>query len=195
MSVPTPTSKPRATLEDIEKIVEPYLPKLKETDKVILVGIRAYYRDSMGATGKNDYGQYDDALFWLAPQHLAGYNGNTDPSRLGWNPNASKYMARLKPGLWRYIKWKHKQQYWAFGQGSNKVTVERLNEAGKVMKTETGCYGINVHRGGTKGTSSEGCVTSVANQWEDFKNHGYYLLDRYEMKDFPFILESRPDAE
>ena len=70
MSVPTPTSKPRATLEDIQKVVEPYLPKLKETDKVILVGIRAYYRDTMGATGKNDYGQYDDALFWLAPQHL-----------------------------------------------------------------------------------------------------------------------------
>jgi hypothetical protein len=38
-------------------------------------------------------------------------------------------------------------------------------------------------------------VTTVANQWSDFKSHGYYLLDRYEMKSFPFILESRPDVE
>ena len=194
MAAETPTSKPRATLEDIQKVVAPYVDKLKSTDKVVLVAIRAYYRDSMGLTGKNDYGLYDDALFWLSPQNLSGYNGNTDPSRLGWNPNADKYMARLKPGLWRYVKWKHRNKYWAFGQGSNKVTVERLNKEGDIMKTETGVYGINVHRGGTSGTSSEGCVTSVANQWDQFKDQGYFLLERFSQKDFPFILEERPDA-
>jgi hypothetical protein len=194
MSVPTPTSRPRATLDDIEKVIEPYRSKLKASDKIILVAIRAYYRDTMGATGKNDFGMYDDALFWLAPSALAAYNGNTDPSRIGWNPNAQKFMARLCSGLWRYIKWKHRNRYWAFGQGGNKVTVDRLREDGSVAKTETGVFGINVHRGGEHGTSSEGCVTTVANQWQMFKDQGYYLLDRFEQKDFPFILETREDV-
>jgi hypothetical protein len=190
----SPASKPRATLEDIERIIEPYVSRLKEGDKVILVGVRAYYRDTMGAKGKNEYGMYDDALFWVSPTAFGAFNGNTDPSRLGWNPNAQKFMARLCVGLWRYVKWKHKAKYWAFGQGSNKVKVERLREDGTVAKTEVGCFGINVHRGGTQGTSSEGCVTSVAKQWEEFKELGYAELDRHAQKEFPFILEAREDV-
>jgi lysozyme len=195
MAGESPTSKPQATLEQIEKIIEPYKSRLKKSDQVILVGVRAYYRDSMGTTGRNDYGMYDDALFWVAPSALGAYNANTDPSRLGWNPNAQKFMARLRAGCWRYIEWKHKQQYWAFGQGSNKVAVDRVKEDGTVAKTETGVFGINVHRGGSKGTSSEGCVTLVPNQWEQFKDQGYYLLDRFDQDEFPFILDTREDAE
>ena len=193
MAAQRPTARPKASLEDIEKIIEPYLDRLGDDDKVILVGVRAYYRDRMGLTGKNDYGMYDDALFWIAPSAFAGYNGNTDPSRLGWNPNADKYMARLQGGLWRYKKWKHKQKYWAFGQNAP-VTVDRVKNDGTVAKTETGYFGINVHRGLENSTSSEGCVTTTEDQWDVFKEQGYYLLDRFEQDDFPFILDVREDV-
>jgi hypothetical protein len=193
MSVPTPTSRPKLALEQLEKLLEPYLPKLKKTDHVVLVGIRAYYRDSMGVVGMNDVGIYDDALFWVSPTIYGAFNGNLDPSRLGWNPGVDKFMARLRDGVWRYVKWKHRGRYWAFGQGSHKVAVDRVKKDGTVNNTEVGCFGINVHNGGQHTTSSEGCVTLVRQQWDEFQQIGYAELDRYAQKDFPFIVGSRPD--
>lgn len=97
-------------------------------------------------------------------------------------------MARLKPGVWRFVKWKHRGQYWAFGQGMNNVEVERVTESGKIQKVERGTYGINIHKGSTNHTSSEGCQTLPPSQWDAFKSTGYSLLDAWKQSSFPVIV-------
>lgn len=199
MPAPRPLKKPQATLAEVLALIEPHRAEIKPTDNVICVMVRGYFRDTMGKPGTNDVGQYDDAGFWIAThdRHFSSWRANTDPSRLGWNPHANGYMARLRPGVWRFMKWHHKRQYWAFGQGPNPVTIDRVKEDGTVARTMTGIFGINLHQGGDSGTSSEGCLTipKQGGEWQDFKDTGYSLLDRYQPPgSFPLILIARPDA-
>jgi lysozyme len=199
MPAACPTTQPKATLADIERLILPMQkhPNFRTTDKVACVIVRGYRRDTMGRPGRNDLGMYDDAAFWLAPDHFSAWNANADPSRFGWNPRAGQYMAMLRPGVWRFRRWKHKGQYAAFGQGSNPVSIDRIHKSGTFVKTDTGCFGINLHKGGTQGTSSEGCLTIPVAMWHAFRVAGYDLLDRYGVAataTFPLILIERPDA-
>lgn len=188
MSHILPPDRPQLPVTQIDAIIGQHRGKLMPGDKAVLVIWRGYYRDTMGAPGKNDAGIYDDAFFWRAPNAFSAWNGNSDPSHYGWNPNAGKFMARLAVGVWRFVKWKHKGQYWAFGQGSNKVTVERIREGGEVARTETGTFGINIHRGSVNHTSSEGCQTLPPSQWDAFKGTGYGLLESWKQQSFPVIV-------
>lgn len=196
-----PPSKPRASLGvviaaatrawDIEHVALP-LPDL------FALVVRGYYRDSMGVPRENDYGIFDDAIFLITPFGFSAWNGNSDPSRIGWNPNAGKHMARLQPGVWTFRRLKHHASrptgYMAFGQGSDEVTVERIRADGTVAQTETGCFGINLHRGGTNSTSSEGCLTVPQSQWAEFRNTLDRALEKTGRKTFPLILINGPIA-
>lgn len=154
-----------------------------------VVAFRAYYEDSMGKPDENDVGIYDDAVFIVTPTHFSSWNANTDPSRYGWNSGAGKYMARLKPGVWSFRRLKHKIHsptgYMAFGQGSAPVTVERIRKDGSIAITESGCFGINLHRGGNSGTSSEGCQTIPVAQWPAFDKR---LAEIAGDDRFPYVL-------
>jgi hypothetical protein len=105
-------------------------------------------------------------------------------------------MARLKPGVWTFRRLKHKMAsptgYMAFGQGPDVVTVERIDRDGKTRQTETGQFGINLHRAGQNGTSSEGCLTVPVEQWAQFRNVLDDALDRTGAKTFPLILIEGP---
>jgi hypothetical protein len=189
--------KPRASRQVVEvaalKAWKESGRKAEDFPHTYVAAFRAYYRDSMGAPGVNDTGIYDDALFIVTPTHFSAWNANTDPSRYGWNAGAGKFMARLKPGCYRFRRLKHKMNspngYMAFGQGSNVVTVERIRKDGTIAMTETGCYGINLHRGGNNGTSSEGCQTVPPAQWPDFDRR---LAGVVERDLFDFILSDGP---
>jgi lysozyme len=171
-----PPAKPKATRGKVEpaalKAWKQAGRKAEDFPETYVAAFRAYYRDSMGKVGVNDVGMYDDALFIVTPTHFSAWNANTDPSRYGWNANAGKYMARLKPGVWSFRRLKHKMSspngYMAFGQGSRPVTVERIKADHTVATSETGLFGINLHRGGNSGTSSEGCLTIPPGQWPAF---------------------------
>ena len=199
MSAPIPSSKPRATLAVVmAAALAAWKPKHanQPLPELFVLGVRAYYRDTMGRPGTNDTGLYDDALFIVSPFGFSAWNANTDPSRYGWNPGAGKFMARLACGVWVFQRLKHHASrpdgYLAFGQGESPVTVERIREDSSVAMAETGCFGINLHRGGINGTSSEGCCTVPAEQWPAFDQTLATALSRTGARSFPFLLIEGP---
>lgn len=196
MPAPIPRSKPQASrllvTAEAAKAWAAAKPGIPMPETYVLA-VRGYYRDTMGKVGENDPGMYDDAFFIVTPLGMFPFNGNTDPSRYGWNAGAGKWMARLQPGVWTFRRLKHHASrpdgYMAFGQGEFPVTVERIRENGSVAVTETGCFGINLHRGGNNGTSSEGCQTVPVSQWGSFDR---ILADAIGNRTFPFILIDGP---
>ena len=175
MSAPIPTSRPRAKRSQVMaaaiEMWHKYRPGV-EMPPMFVVAVRGYYRDTMGKPGVNDTGMYDDAFFIINGGLMTAWNGNTDPSRYGFNPNADGYMARLRCGVWTFVRLKHHfsrpDGYMAFGQGDNDVRIDRIELDGDIHNSVSGCFGINLHKGGYNGTSSEGCLTVPAEQWDDF---------------------------
>lgn len=170
---PSRPQKPRAWAEGL-------LHAHGVTEPLAILGVRGYYRDSMGVAGQNDRGIYDDAIFVISPNTYATFNGNTDPSI------TRPHMAMLLPGVWRYQKGMHHPTkpngYMAFTQAAP-VTVMRDNEG-----PDTGYFGINIHRGGYNTTSSEGCQTIFPAQWDAMRELVYGEIKRLGMKSFPYCL-------
>lgn len=159
------------------------------TDKVYLVGIRGYFRDSLGVPGKNDRGIYDDAIFLRTPEAILAFNANADPSvkRPG--------IAVLKAGVHPYRKGQH---------GLSKPVAKRydalrpatVGERLPVKRDGKGDdYGvaINIHRGQYTSTSSEGCQTIYPTQYKEFIDAVYRAMDKAGQKTIKYILVEKPD--
>lgn len=174
-----PPSRPQQAKSKTQAL----LTKARVSDEVALVGIRGYYRDSMGEVGKNDRGIYDDAIFLVSPNAYATFNANTDPSirRAG--------IAVLKPGVHRYRKGKHGLSK----PGGGYPALRPANPAEQLPVTRDGQgdsmgIAINLHRGGYHTTSSEGCQTIYPSQWESFIALVYSEMDRSGQKTIPYLL-------
>jgi len=189
-----PASRPQLRREDLVAKLERFaIDRAKYP--LIVVGIRGYYQDTMGAPGVNDRGIYDDAIFIDSADSFASFNGNTDPSRFrpgeGFS-EATKGIAALDPNAWFVHRFDlHKGEYLALCQRAGKVTVTR--DGKKENYKETGEFGINVHRGSYHGTSSLGCQTLHPDQWDSFialatdlarRYHG----DRWKQVVIPYVL-------
>lgn len=172
MPVAIPNSRPRLSSGDLHKLIAPF-----QVDRVkyplVIVGIRGYYRNTLGAANKNDIGIYDDAIFIDTPNGTNSFNANTDPSviRKGSGKGAGKGMAHLKPGIYyAHTFGKHNgrsSSYDAIVQRAGNVTVIR---DGTPDYEDTGMFGVNIHKGGYNTTSSEGCQTLYPDQWLAFYN-------------------------
>lgn len=169
MSAMVAASKPNLNEAEVNAILARHgVDRAK--DPIGVLGIRGYYRDSMGAAGRNDRGIYDDALILWTPQGAMTFNGNTDPSRVrkGRGTGAAKGMAMLKAGLYRVHKLDlHRGKYLALCQRAGPVTV--IRDGIEQDYEETSAWlGINIHNGGWGTTSSLGCQTVHPSQWALF---------------------------
>lgn len=180
MSAILPANTPRLALAQVAEIIA----KSGVKDAVVLVGVRGYYRDSMGKPGVNDRGIYDDALFVLSPTHFSAWNGNTDPSRV------REGVASLVPGIHRYKKGNHGISrpgggYPAFRPATRGEELPVKRDG--VSNPKPG-VAINIHRGGINTTSSEGCQTIPPEQWDSFYSALSGELKRHNQKTFPYVL-------
>jgi len=132
---------------------------------LIVVGVRGYYRDTMGKVGVNDRGIYDDALFVDSPNAFASFNGNTDPSRVRNKTAKLHGMAVLIPGVYYAHRiGRHRMTWPALRQDAGPVRVQRDGDP----IVDIGNFWINIHKGGNTTTSSEGCQTIPPAQWGAF---------------------------
>ena len=177
--VAKPTTTPRLTSDELKARLAPFNIDFNKFP-LIIVGVRGYYKNSMGDPNTNDRGIYDDAVFIYTQSVFAAYNANTDPSIIRKKTTAKKGIATLKTGAWFVHKFDvhrgSKSQYPAICQRFGKVTVTR---DGDPPTEDTGMFGINIHKGGNSTTSSEGCQTIVPEQWESF-----YTLAKDQAKRF-----------
>lgn len=143
---------------------------------VVIVGIRGYYRDSMGISGRNDRGIYDDAIFVLSPNEFQAFQANVDPS------NFKKGIANLKAGVYKVVKWIHKGKYAAL-QIVNDVLIRdgQKNE-------DAGRHGINFHYGSDTQTWSEGCQTLPRSSYWAFLNLVYAEMQKYHLDSIEYVL-------
>lgn len=155
--------------------------------RVALLGVRGYYRDTMGEPGVNDLGIYDDAIFVVSPDTHKAFHANTDPSRL------SPGMASLLPGVYRYQVGVHgvskpaARRYPALVQ-AGPVTVARHGQ----VALDTGWFGVNIHRGGRVGTSSLGCQTVPPELWDSFFGLVTHELKQRNQLWLPYVLIEGP---
>lgn len=177
MSAMLPPAKPRLSLAELEAKIAPYAIN-RDLHPMIVVGLRGYYRDTMGASGRNDRGIYDDAICIVTPNVFATFNGNTDPT--SEEPRVG--LASLAPGAYYAHRFDlHRGNYLALCQRAGQVIVHRdLTDsyASGVDHVDyghslgggnwKGDFGINIHKGGYGTTSSLGCQTIYPDQWGGF---------------------------
>lgn len=150
-----------------------------------LLGRRGYYRDSMGVSGRNDNGIYDDAIFLVSPNCYKAFNANTDPSKIHTG------VATLRTGLWLYKVGTHglsrpkEKRYTALVQ-AKEVWVDRAE-----TPADFGFFGINIHKGSLNSTSSEGCQTIYPTQWNDFIASVQKELKAFDRLTIPYLLTAR----
>lgn len=198
MPTAIPGAKPRLSSEKLRELLSPFAVD-RIAHPVVVVGVRGYYRDSMGAPNVNDRGIYDDAIFLDTPSGTVAYNANTDPSRYrkGSGRGLKKGMASLKPGAW-YVHHLdlHRGKYLALCQRLGSVTVVR--DGVDHDYEDTGYFGINIHRGSVNSTSSIGCQTIVPDQWSSFIGNikdqalRYFGDDKYKSTVIPYVLIENP---
>lgn len=179
-----PGSKPQRSREEIVSLVN----YNKVTEAVCVVGIRGYYKDTMGKPGVNDRSLYDDALFIVGKDVFASFNANTDPSsyRKGRGTGDSKGMANLKPGLYHaHQLGMHRGKYMALIQTGGPVTVIR---DGTPDYEDKGWFGINIHKGGYNTTSSIGCQTIFPDQWPAFISLAQDQMHKAKQSVMPYLL-------
>ena len=95
----TPNSRPKATRALVERLAKAAAKKAGVTlPTVYLVGVRGYYRDTMGKVGTNDRGIYDDALFIVGPETFTAFNAHTH--RGGNNTASPEGCQTVPPKQW-----------------------------------------------------------------------------------------------
>jgi lysozyme len=150
--------------------------------------VRGYYLRSMGDPGRNDRGIYDDAAFIITPHVFAGFNANADPSAR-YRPG----VASLLPGCYPYKPGLHgisrpTTAYPAFRPATRGEALPVTRDGDPDVPSKRPGIAINIHRGSTSTTSSEGCLTIPPGQWLAFHSLLTAELRREELGRFWVVL-------
>jgi hypothetical protein len=185
---------PKSIEKSIRALVDKKRISVKEADAYILkaivahhdpvrvVGIRGYYKNSMGKPGENDRGIFDDAFAVLGPNYFKTFNGNTDPRRVDHG------LALLLPGWHLFAPGPHPRKapnYPAF-RTANAREVTPVIRDGQIGIKEG--ITINFHSGGNWSTSSAGCQTVYKPQWLEFQKDIYKMLKNEGQRILPYLL-------
>jgi lysozyme len=165
-----PSSKPQASSARILSAFRKEWNKSHRGEAMpeFFVGfVRGYYFRTMGDPNKNDRGIYDDAAFVVGPNAFASFNANADPSihRRG--------IATLIPGFYPYRPGNHGISrpgggYPAFRPATPGEALPVTRDGEAAVPSSRPGIAINIHRGATRTTSSEGCLTIPIGQWDAF---------------------------
>ena len=178
MPIAIPNERPKLSTEGVLKIIRHF--KIPEDHALIVVGIRGYYLNAIGAAGQNDRGVYDDAYFLYSRDHCQSFNANADPSsyRAGYGIGDAKGIASLKEQAHYMCKIDlHKGKYEALCQRLGTCTVIRDGIRGPYEQTSA-YLGINNHKGGITTTSSLGCQTIPPDQWDEYINLAKAIMQK-----------------
>ncbi len=171
------------------------------------LAVRGYYRDTMGAPGKNDVGIWDDAVFLYdaSTGEVVSYRWNVDPSRLGFNAAIGKGYAILQPGIWPFFRGSHKGKGAAWRQFDEETAAKRklasyfADRRGKGhfavwrgdfgKNAEWGYQAINCHWSDyPQSTSSWACQTAPRDDWDRFQRLSYALTIQSGQPFLPYVL-------
>ena len=130
------------------------------TEKLFILGLRGYYRDSMGKVGVNDIDIYDDAIVIITPTSMQAYNANLDPTESKHPEGRPTTVCGEVFRAWKFAL--HHGKYPALCQRGGKWAVIR-EKTGR--REDSDVLGINWHCGGNYSTGSEGCKTHPPAQW------------------------------
>lgn len=192
-------SRPKQTRDwVIDQLLFNKLWKNRSITRMHVVAVRGYFLNSKGKPGQNDRGIYDDAFFVITPDTFAAFNGNTDPSRY------RRGMAMLKaPQKIVYRKGYHgygrRSGHPAFRQASNVIVhrdggVGNGKSLGNGLFTDAGTnrFWTNLHRGGSNTTSSLGCLTVPAMQWNLFYDYVSHQMKLFHQTTFNcYLVENK----
>jgi lysozyme len=180
-----PSSKPRAPQHIVQSaaLAEWRKDKLRgPMPGFYVLFVRGYYRDSMGKVGVNDRGIYDDAAFVVGPDTFSSFRANADPSvyrngissvMTGWDEYRPGNHGISRPG----------GGYPAFRPATpgERVAVTRDGEPGRSARDGVA---NNIHKGGYRTTSSEGCLTIYPDDWAAFHALVHMELKRLGLRKF-----------
>src|SRR5436853_3463636 len=128
----TPRERPQLPENVVREVVARLLRENPNSDaaaiedacKVMILGVRGYYRNTMGRLGINDFGIFDDAAFVITPDKVSRFNWNCDPSKTGWNKGVEKFYAQLTPGVWPFRQGPNRGKPGALRQFTNDEAAE-----------------------------------------------------------------------
>lgn len=180
-----PPSRPKMTKLDVLKEMSTF-PDL-ENYKVKVLGIRGYYKKTMGDPNKQERNIYDDAMFIVGPDFFTAFNANVDPSanREGIASLVAPQIVYYKVGI-HGVSGKNPRQ--AFRQDSFGIKVWRDGKTGIMQDNSGAPFWINIHDGGWTTTSSEGCQTVPPSMWKEFNSSLKDQLAKYKQARFPYLL-------
>lgn len=120
-----------------------------------IIGVRMNPVEHFYVKGKEDF---NDWLILILRDRIEVFACTTDPAHVNVNPAG---VAHLLAGAWdSYERGYHKQDRnrRALVQTRGAVRIIRTDQQGKVLKSESGYFGINIHNAAGWGKPSAGCT-------------------------------------